>query len=223
MFPWGSWLPWWPLEGCKRYPSFPFQTSWSRWFHRLLQFSVVCPWSWWYWQYRLWLRFMESPAILFGHLKNVLFLIFSKTWCTFCVLANPYYPVKSLLGLLLLYRSDLKSLPFWGITFSFPFPCSWSSSTLLYLSILSISCRTLVTGLPVKDFLKPCSVGRPLLKVLMATSSKFSSISYISQYMSKYAFKVSPSCMDNDNNKLRGRGTLVFVMKWEPKAWISCL
>ena len=30
----------------------------------------------------------------------------------------------------------------------------------------------LVTGFPVRDFLKPCSVGRPLLKVLMATSSK---------------------------------------------------
>ena len=80
-----------------------------------------------------------------------------------------------LLGLLLLYRFNLKSLPFWGITFSFPFPCNWPSSILLYLSIRSIGWRTLVTGLPIKDFLKSCSVGMPLLKVLMATSSKFSS------------------------------------------------
>ena len=80
---------------------------------------------------------MESPTILFGYLKNGWFLIFSKTWCidslnttlTFCELVDPYYPAKSLIGLLLLYRSNLKSLPFWGITFSFPFPCSWSFST----------------------------------------------------------------------------------------------
>ena len=175
---------------------------------------------------------MESWAILFSHLKNDSFLIFSKTWgisslntaLTFYILGDPYCPVKSLLKLLLLYRSDLKSIPFWGITFSFPFPCSRSSFILLYLSFRSISYRTLVTDLPVKDFLKPCSVGRPLLKVLMATSSKLLSISlYISQYLSEYAFRVSPSRMDNDNNELRGWGTLVFVMKREPKAWISCL
>ena len=40
--------------------------------------------------------------------------------------------------------------------------------------------------LPVRDFLKPCSAGRLLLKVLMVTSSKLPSISlYISQYLSK--------------------------------------
>ena len=46
---------------------------------------------------------------------------------------------------------------------------------------------------------------------------------YISQYLSKYAFKVSPSRIDNDNNKLRGQGTLLFVMKQQPKASVSCL
>ena len=41
-----------------------------------------------------------------------------------------------------------------------------------------------------------------------------SSISlYISQYLSEYAFKVSPSCIDKDNNELRGQGTLLFVIK----------
>ena len=163
----------------------------------------------------------EWPILDF--LQNLMYQFFEYS-VTFCVLVDPYCPVKSLLGLLLLYWSDLKSLPFWGITFSFPFPYRWSSSTLLYLSIRSISCRTLVTGLPIKDFLKPCSVGRPLLNVLMATSSKLSSISlYISQYLSEYALRVSLSCMDNDNNKLRGRGTLVFVMKRKPKAWVSYL
>ena len=29
--------------------------------------------------------------------------------------------------------------------------------------------------------------------------------------------------MDNDSNALKGQGTLLFVMKREPKAWVSCL
>ena len=33
----------------------------------------------------------------------------------------------------------------------------------------------------------------------------------------------SLSHMDNDNNALKGRGALLFVMKREPKAWVSCL
>ena len=42
----------------------------------------------------------------------------------------------------------------------------------------------LVAGLTVRDFLKPCSTGKLLLKVLMVTSLKLSSISlYISQYL----------------------------------------
>ena len=146
---WGSWFVWlgWPLEGCKRCRNFPSRTNWSRWFHRFLQSSVVCPWSWWYWQYRLWLCFEESLAILFGHLKNGSFLTFSKTCrtdslntaLTAYVLVDPDCPVKSLLGWLLLYRSDLKSFLLWRMIFSFCFPCSWSFSTLLYLSIWSIN------------------------------------------------------------------------------------
>ena len=111
---------------------------------------------------------MVSPAILFGHLKYDSFLIFSNTRCigfrntvlTVCVLVAPDCPTKSLLRRLLLYRSVLKSLISWGITFSFPLPCSWSSFTRLYLSIRSISWCTLVASLPVRDFLKPCSAGR---------------------------------------------------------------
>ena len=60
---------------------------------------------------------------------------------------------------------------------SFPLPCCYSSSTLLYLSIQTMSWGTLVTGFPVKDFLKSCLVGRSTLKVLMATLSKSPSIS----------------------------------------------
>ena len=42
----------------------------------------------------------------------------------------------------------------------------------------------LVAGLPIRDFLKPCSVERLLLKVLITTSSKLPSILlYISQYL----------------------------------------
>ena len=128
---------------------------------------------------------MDSLTILLGHLKYGSFLIFSNTRCTgswnivltACALVTLDCPTKSLLGRLLLYRSDMKSLIFYGITFSFPLPCSWSSSIHLYLSIRSISWRTLVVGLPVRDFLKPCSAGRLFLKVLMVTSSKFQSIS----------------------------------------------
>ena len=74
-------------------------------------------------------------------------------------------------------------------------------------------------GFPVKDFLKPCSTGRPSLSVLKATSSKLPSISLkISQYLSKYVFRVSPSFMDKDNKEAKGRGTLLHVMKWDPNA-----
>ena len=62
------------------------------------------------------------------------------------------------------------------------------------------------------------------LKVLMATSLKSPSISlYISQYLSGYVFKVSPYRMDKDSNESKGRGTLLHVMKREPKAWVSSL
>ena len=175
---------------------------------------------------------MGFPAILFGHLKNSSFLIFSRSWCTGSrnttltawVLADPNCPVKSLRGQLLLYRSDLKFLLFWGITLAFPFPYCWSSSTFLYLSFRSMSWRILVTGLPVRDFLKPCSAGRPALKVPMATLSKSPSISLnISQYLSEYIFRVSPSCMDKNNSESKGQGTLLHVIKWEPNARVSSL
>ena len=110
------------------------------------------------------------------------------------------------------------------ISFVLPFPYCWFSSTLLYLSIRSMSWRTLVTSLPVKDFLKLCSVGKPTLKVLMATSSKSPSISfYISQYLSEYVFNVSPFRMNKDSNEFKGRGTLLHMTKREPKAWVSSL
>ena len=41
---------------------------------------------------------------------------------------------------------------------------NWCSSPRLYLSIRSISWRTLVAGFPVRDFLKPCSAGRLLFE-----------------------------------------------------------
>ena len=116
-------------------------------------------------------------------------------------------------GLLLLYRFNLKSLLSWGITLAFPFLYCWSSSILLYLSTRSISWHKLVTGLSVRDFLKPCSDGRPTLKVLTTTSSKSPSISLnISQYLSAYAFTDSPSLIDIDNKEFRGWGTLLHVM-----------
>ena len=84
-------------------------------------------------------------------------------------------------------------------------------------------CR-LVTSFPIKDFLKPCSVGRPLLKVLMATSLELPSISlYISQYLSEYVFRVSSSHMDKDSREFKGRETLVHVIKREPNARVSSL
>ena len=71
--------PWGQYINCC---NFPFLTSCSRWFHSVLQSSVVYPLSWWYWQWRLWLCLKGSPLILFGHLKYDSFFIFSKTWCT---------------------------------------------------------------------------------------------------------------------------------------------
>ena len=122
--------PCWLLEWCRRCLNFPSQTSWSKWYFKFLQFSVVCPDSWWYFQYRLWLRFAGSPAILFGHLNNGSFFTFSKTWCigsrnttcTACQLAGLDCPVKSPLGRLLLNRSDRKSLLSPRMTFALSFP-----------------------------------------------------------------------------------------------------
>ena len=69
-----------PLSWYKNCFNFPSLTSYSRWLHKVLQSFVVCPCSWWYWQWRFWLRLIGSPPILFGHLKYGSFLIFSKTW-----------------------------------------------------------------------------------------------------------------------------------------------
>ena len=135
------------------------------------------------------------------------------------MLVDPDCLANSLQGQLLLNRSDLKSFLSWGITLAFPLPSCWSSSTLLYLSIRSISWRRLVADFPIRDFLKPCLAGRPLLKVLIATSSKLPSISlYISQYRFEYVFRVSLSRMDKDSREFKGRGTLVHMIKWEPNA-----
>ena len=77
-----------------------------------------------------------------------------------------------------------------------------------------MSWRTLLVGFLVKDFLKLFSVSRPTLKVLIATSSKFLSISLnISQYLLEYIFRVSPSRMVIDNRESKGRGTLLQVTK----------
>ena len=87
-----------------------------------------------------------------------------------------------------------------------------------------MSWRTLVTGLLVRDFLRPYLTGRPILKVLMAMSSKSPSISLnISQYMFEYVFRVSLSHIDKDNRELKGRGTLLHITKREPNARVSSL
>ena len=84
-----------------------------------------------------------------------------------------------------------------------------------------MSWRKLVTSFPIRDFLKPWVVGRPLLKVLMVTSSKLPSISlYISQYLSKYVFRVSPSRINQDSKECKGRGTPVCdKMKSQMPEW----
>ena len=59
---------------------------------------------------------------------------------------------------------------------------------------------------------------------MIITSSKSPPISlYISQYLYEYAFRVSPSRMDKDSNESKGLGTLLHVIKREPKAWVSSL
>ena len=85
-----------------------------------------------------------------------------------------------------------------------------------------MSWRRLVTGLPVRDFLKPCSDGRPTLKVLMATLIPSISLN-ISQYLSEYAFTDSSSLVDMDNKESKGWGTLLHVINWEQNDWVSFL
>ena len=83
---------------------------------------------------------------------------------------------------------------------------------------------TLLASFPIKNFLKPCLASRPTLKVLMATSSKSPSISLnISQYLSKYVFRVSLSYMVIDNREFKGRGTLLHVIKRDLNARVSSL
>ena len=95
---------------------------------------------------------------------------------------------------------------------------------ILYSSMRSISWRALLTSFLVRYFLKSCSVGRPTLKVLIAMSSKSSSISLnISLYLSEYVFRVSPSRMDMDNRESKGQGILLHVIKWDPNARVSSL
>ena len=87
-----------------------------------------------------------------------------------------------------------------------------------------MSWRTLLIGFLVNDFLKSCSVGRPTLKFLMATSLKSPSISLnISQYLSEYVFKVSLSHMVIDNRESEGRGTLLQVTNQAPNALVISL
>ena len=107
-------------------------------------------------------------------------------------------------------------------TLAFHFPCCWSSSTCLYSSIQSMSWHILLTGFLVKDFLRSCSAGKPTLKVLIATSSKFSSISLnISQCLSKYVFRVSPSRIVINSRESKGRETLLQVTKQAPNALMN--
>ena len=62
------------------------------------------------------------------------------------------------------------------------------------------------------------------LESLMATSLKSPSTSLnISQHLSEYVFKVSPSLMDKDNKEAKGRATLLHVTKRDPNAWVSSL
>ena len=81
-----------------------------------------------------------------------------------------------------------------------------------------------MTSIPVRDFLKPCSAGRPTLKVLKATSSKSSLILLnISQYLLEYAFTDSPSFIEMDNKESRDWGTLLHVINREQNDWVSFL
>ena len=131
-------------------------------------------------------------------------------------------PSKISLGPIVVVPLRSESLWSWGTTLALPFPCCWSSPTYLYSSIWSMSWHTLLAGFLVKDFLKSCLAGKPTLKVLIVTSSKFPSISLkISQYLSEYVFRVSPSRMAIDSKESKGRGTLLQVTKWAPKALVS--
>ena len=102
-------------------------------------------------------------------------------------ISRPWLPSKVIL------RSVVAVVPVWpeishllkdNLDFSFPLFLVFFNP--LYLSIQSMSWCILVTGLLVRDFLKPYTVGRLTLKVLIATSSQSPSISLnISQYLSE--------------------------------------
>ena len=113
-----------------------------------------------------------EKRLVFNLLQNLLYW-FSKHSINHLGVSRSQLPKKVFLRLIVIVLVWLEISPLLRdhLSLSFPFPCSWSSLTLLYLSIRFISWRTLATGLPVRDFLKSCSTGRSALKVLMVTSS----------------------------------------------------
>ena len=115
-------------------------------------------------------------------------------------------------------RPEIPPLVRDNLLFSFPLLLVFLNHFILINPVYSW--RTLVMSFPVRDFLKLYLAGRPILKVLMATLLKSPFISLnISQYLSEYVFRVSPSRMLNDSREAKGRETLLQVTNWEPNAW----
>ena len=135
---------------------------------------MVCPLSLWYVQYKFWFLRDGSPPILFGHLKNNLFLIRSRILCTGSlnatltpsICASGSYILKSFFGLARIM--PYQDLPSNG---AFPLFCSRSSSRCLYPSMHLISCLISSGGIFINDSHNSESLGSPILKVLAAIFS----------------------------------------------------
>ena len=131
---------------CMNYFSFLALINCSKKSLRVLQSSVMWPWSWWYLQYRLWFHLVGSPPILFAIWSRAYFLSSPALgtqalwiWISLPVCYSRVLGWKTLLGLLGLKWSGWGSFHLVVKTIYFPLHWTWSSSTLLYSSILSIN------------------------------------------------------------------------------------
>ena len=130
---------------------------------------MVCPLSLCYVQYEFWFLRDRSPPILFGHLKNGSFLIWSTILCTSSLNATFTSLIFAFNSCILKSFCGLGGKTPCRERFSngaLPLLYSRSSTRRLYSSIRLMSCLISSGGLLVNDSHSLESSGNPILKVL---------------------------------------------------------
>lgn len=153
--PWPSWF----TTNSFKCPDLP---NCSKWSFKNLHYSVVCPLSQWYVQYKQ-----------YGSC-----LIWSRILCTGSLNVTLTSLTLAPSSWILKFPQDLDwkplcwdSFEYCGVTGALPLLCCQSSSNLLYSSIRFISCLISSSGLIINDSRNYGSSGNPNRNVLVATFS----------------------------------------------------